>query len=345
MTDSRIIARWLTQDELTGSRRSVTVGPDQIAIVITDGVYGEPHTEGKFHTRARFELGGGPDIEVLIVDVTRFDISFALGDDVDRKNSGIPIMTKDGKVVAGKVTLSLVANPDNASRLVQLRRGRSQVTDQDIADVLRNDLFAQVIRPNVTQINSFDLRGSADEFAVLYGDTQLQLNSLLDGYGLELQSIAPELIPARAKASAELQQLGLDKKTSQMTKDARPHKPRPKRKRATAIVTNRKGEVLLVRNKNTRHFSLPGGRIRSNERASMSVARHLYQETRLTAHKTNWVCDHDTSSNRHAVYRIEAHGRLRMQKKELDEVMWWNLRDEVYAWDHVEAILKKAKLL
>ena len=220
MTDSRIIARWLTQDELTGSRRSVTVGPDQVVIVITDGVYGEPHTEGKFHTRARFELGGGPDIEVLIVDVTRFDISFALGDDVDRKNSGIPIMTKDGKVVAGKVTLSLVANPDNASRLVQLRQGTSQVIDQDIADVLRNALFAQVIRPNVAQIDSIDLRGSADEFAVLYGDTQLQLNSLLDGYGLELQSIAPELIPARAKASAELQEARHRKNTTRAKAEA-----------------------------------------------------------------------------------------------------------------------------
>lgn len=213
MTNSRVIARWLTQDELSGSKKSVTVGPDQVAIIIEDGVYGEPETESKISTKPWLKLGGGPDIEVLVVDVTRFDISFTVGDSFRRKDTDIPIMTKDGKVVAGKVTLSLVVNRNNASRLVQLRQGRSQVTDQAIAGVLRNDLFAQVIRPNVAQIDSIDLRGSADEFSVLYGDTQLQLNSLLDGYGLELQSFAPELIPARAKASAELQEAHHRKKT------------------------------------------------------------------------------------------------------------------------------------
>ena len=51
MANSRVIGRWLRQDELEGRRKSITVGPGNAAIVITDGVYGEPHIEEKVYTK------------------------------------------------------------------------------------------------------------------------------------------------------------------------------------------------------------------------------------------------------------------------------------------------------
>ena len=47
MADSRVIAWWRLQDELRGPGRSITVGPGRAAVVIADGVYGEPHIEGR----------------------------------------------------------------------------------------------------------------------------------------------------------------------------------------------------------------------------------------------------------------------------------------------------------
>ena len=90
-----------------------------------------------------------------------------------------------------------------------------------------------------------------------------------------------------------------------------------KRKRATAIVTNSEGEVLLVRDNNVHQFSLPGGGVNHLEPTLSAAVRELYEETRLTGHKAEWICDHESRSQQHVVYRIEAHGKLRIQKKEL----------------------------
>jgi len=332
MAESGVVARWLPQNELSGRRRSVTVGPDEAAIVITDGEYGESRTEEKVRTRSLFRLFGGPDIEVLVAQLSPVKISFPVLSDSQKDSFGIPIMTKDGKVVAGSIKLTLSVRGDMAGQINQMRHGRTEISDSDVADVLCDDLFSQVVRPNVAQISSVDLRGSADEFAVLYGDTQLQLNSLLDRYGLELTGFSPALIPREKLKSSDWKSIEHDKNEARR---------RPKRNRSTVVIFNKHGEVLLVRKKNTRRYSLPGGGMRKGERSSGAAKRHIKIETNLSTHETKQQFVHETKRKVHTVYSAKAHGKFKPNTKVILDAIWWDQKRGIEKRPHVEDILGK----
>ena len=217
MAEPRVIAEWRRQDQLDGARRSITVGPDRVAVVISDGQYGVPHIEERVRTRGvwkalRGPFGRGHDVEVLIADLTPFTVTYELDDtSAAPKNSdailfGMPVLTSDGKLVTGLIRLTLAVSRDRPDLLYQLRHGRHAVTARDVADAIGDEFLAQVVRTNVAHIGSADLRGTADQFAALYRDTQAQLESQLSNYGLVLRNFAPNLLPLEAVTRAEREQ-------------------------------------------------------------------------------------------------------------------------------------------
>jgi 8-oxo-dGTP pyrophosphatase MutT (NUDIX family) len=78
------------------------------------------------------------------------------------------------------------------------------------------------------------------------------------------------------------------------------------RRRITAIIEYPDGILVTL----MRHMlpTLPGGGIKYGESEEQALARELYEETRLQVVHARLLFHHETYSNQHAVYTVEALG-------------------------------------
>ena len=114
------------------------------------------------------------------------------------------------------------------------------------------------------------------------------------------------------------------------------------RKRATAIVV-RDVKLLLVRDKGKRNFSLPGGGVNRGEPSLAAAARELFEETRLSPSKVEFLCRYKGAANNHRVFRVEARGEVHITH-ELDAFVWWDGKQSIPRLPHVDNILKLCSL-
>ena len=116
-----------------------------------------------------------------------------------------------------------------------------------------------------------------------------------------------------------------------------------KRSRATGLVA-RDGRVLLVRDRSRRRFSLPGGKIEGPESGTAAAVREIEEETGLEVVSATLLFQHEGKVNRHQVVGIEAKGRVKLQRRELDGHRWWDGQSDLPVDDHVRQIVSKARL-
>ena len=214
MAETRVIGRWLKQYELEGWRKSIVVGPDRAAIVIDDGVYGDPHIEERVYTRGFIRNQfSNRQIEVLSADLAPFSVVYELHDfsgalnDPASTGFPMPVLSRDRKLISGQIQLTLAVSRDRPGLLHQLRRERDAITARDVAAAIRDEFLAQVVQATVAQIDSDDLRGTPEQFVTLYEETRLQLESQLENYGLTLINFAASLLPLAAISAAEQEAL------------------------------------------------------------------------------------------------------------------------------------------
>lgn len=117
-----------------------------------------------------------------------------------------------------------------------------------------------------------------------------------------------------------------------------------KRRRATAIVVSERGEILLVRDRGKRRYSLPGGGIKRNEPSISAAAREVYEETGFVIHSLKWVLNFESKYSDHKVYLAEGHGKPRV-KSEISSFKWWKPSDKLPVYDSVVEIVKQAGLI
>ena len=110
------------------------------------------------------------------------------------------------------------------------------------------------------------------------------------------------------------------------------------RDRATVVV-RRAGRVLLVRDVNP-NFAMPGGGIESGETPAAAAARELFEETGLSAERTEPLFVLETGINRHHVFLIEADGDVVMGH-EVSEFRWWDRKEPIPTHSHVDSILER----
>ena len=108
------------------------------------------------------------------------------------------------------------------------------------------------------------------------------------------------------------------------------------RERATVVVS-RAGRVLLVRDVDP-EFSMPGGGIEPGESPADAAARELFEETSLSATRTESLFVLETAVNRHHVFLVEADGAVEMGH-EISEFRWWDRMEPIPTHPHVESIL------
>lgn len=115
-----------------------------------------------------------------------------------------------------------------------------------------------------------------------------------------------------------------------------------KRIRGTAVVI-RENKVLLVKDRGKKKFSLPGGGTNRNEPSLSAAIRELYEELDMSARKAERIfkCDFLGSFNKHKVSLIETDDEPFLKSRELEEFCWWNMKDQIPRYAHVDYIIKQ----
>ena len=112
--------------------------------------------------------------------------------------------------------------------------------------------------------------------------------------------------------------------------------------RGTAVIL-RDGKVLLVRDRNKKSFSLPGGKREHNETSFGAAVREVYEELGMVSIKAERVfeCDYKGRYSIHHVTVIKTNDFPVIKDGELEAFLWWNLKDNIPKYAHVDYIMKK----
>ena len=117
--------------------------------------------------------------------------------------------------------------------------------------------------------------------------------------------------------------------------------PTKKRQRA-AVIAERDGKVLLIREKGQRQYSLPGGGIERGEYTMEAALRELREETKLRPSKAERLFDYEGATQIHKVVRVQVNGKIELQPKEVSGYKWWDGKEPLPMLPSAKAILKRA---
>ena len=111
--------------------------------------------------------------------------------------------------------------------------------------------------------------------------------------------------------------------------------------RATMVAIEGNNRVLLVTDKSSRRFSLPGGSIRNGESAIAAAKRHLYEKTGLECSEIKWQFEHRSRYNRHKVFLAIPKGRVHLKRSVLGRHVWWDGRSSIRFRESAIDILRR----
>ena len=198
------VAALVEPKALKGLTRSVTAGPNEVAVITRDGEIADVFTEGKAATRGFVDLlrsmvSRGPQVRVFIAQTSPFTLQFQLespkssADTGDRGPFRIPALTADGQLIAGEVNLTLSVVAEDADRLLSLLTGRDALTTPDVARVIRDEALAGVIRLEMGKHSATDFPGNEEILRSAYEAIRVNLDATfaqyagMEGHRLELR--------------------------------------------------------------------------------------------------------------------------------------------------------------
>ena len=114
-----------------------------------------------------------------------------------------------------------------------------------------------------------------------------------------------------------------------------------KRRRAT-VVAEKDGKVLLVQERGTRRYGLPGGGIEGRESVIEAACREIREETGLNVVRAEHLFDHEGRVMFNRVVLAKVTGRVRLQHKELSDYVWWDGLADISMGSSAKTILSKA---
>jgi 8-oxo-dGTP diphosphatase len=114
------------------------------------------------------------------------------------------------------------------------------------------------------------------------------------------------------------------------TSKAKAKKRRRGQRRAYALITNKKGKILLVRNRRGR-WTLPGGRARRGEKLREAVVREVREETGLRIRTKKRVTGehirkHRRPCDRCVAFRAKVEKGKPKPRREIIEIAWVDVR-------------------
>ena len=126
-----------------------------------------------------------------------------------------------------------------------------------------------------------------------------------------------------------------------MSRHNRRNRQRPKLlyRRATVVVVNPEGCVLLVKHNRQREWALPGGKILAAEEPSGRAKLEIAEETGLVIGDPEFVGRYAGSLASHEIFLAKAEGTLVPNRREIQEATWWDRKSRLDVQQHVNAIL------
>ena len=119
----------------------------------------------------------------------------------------------------------------------------------------------------------------------------------------------------------------------------RPQKPKLLYTRATVVVVNQEGKVLVVKHNNQRDWALPGGQVRATEEPIHRARLEIAEETGLAIREVEFAGRYAGSVAAHLIFVAQAHGMPVPNREELQEAIWWDRKSRLDVQQHVSAIL------
>ena len=113
--------------------------------------------------------------------------------------------------------------------------------------------------------------------------------------------------------------------------------------RATAVVLNEHGEVLLVKHNRENMWALPGGQVRAAEDPAHRAIIEVAEETGVQVGQPKFIGRYAGRVAAHEVYlALHISGQPTPNHREVSDVMWWDRNRPVRIQQHVNAILALA---
>jgi len=108
----------------------------------------------------------------------------------DVTNLGIVAMTADKEVVQAECRIRLRVVPDEARNFIGLMKGKRALATWDLSALLRDELFARVLIPEIATRTAGELRSDKVFLTRLEEQVKGQLEQLLSASGLSLESFS-----------------------------------------------------------------------------------------------------------------------------------------------------------
>lgn len=117
------------------------------------------------------------------------------------------------------------------------------------------------------------------------------------------------------------------------------------RYRATILVIQ-EGRILLVRDKHRHDFSLPGGAYKLHESTLQAAIREIGEELGLKVNSAERLryCDFNGQRAYHKVAKLTVHGQPILNRTELSEFLWWDMKSHIPTQGHVKKILTEYRI-
>ncbi len=109
--------------------------------------------------------------------------------------------------------------------------------------------------------------------------------------------------------------------------------------RATAVVANTEGHILLVKHNRQREWALPGGHIEGSEKPSSRAKLEVAEETGLVIGEPEFLGYYAGSVASHQIFFARASGTPVSNRREVKAVTWWDRKSRLDVQQHVSAIL------
>lgn len=113
-----------------------------------------------------------------------------------------------------------------------------------------------------------------------------------------------------------------------------------KRYRATALII-KDSKILLVRDRHRNDYSMPGGGFKSDESTIQAGIREVFEELKLKTISAERLrfCDFKGERAIHKVCLLKVEGKPHIDRHELSEFVWWDMKSEISLQGHVKKIL------
>ena len=116
-------------------------------------------------------------------------------------------------------------------------------------------------------------------------------------------------------------------------------KPKSLYGRATVVVVNQEGHVLLVKHNRQHEWALPGGQLLAAEEPSRRAVLEVAEETGLSIREPTFVERYAGSVASHEVFLASAQGTPVPNRREIADAIWWDRKARLDVQQHVSAIL------